>query len=258
MSFVARLESKLGRFAIPGLIRIIAIFQLLNWFLIHASPGYASILIFDRESILNGEVWRLFSYLLIPGSFGIVWLLFGVFFLWMLSDGLEAEWGAFRVNLYLVAGVIFSAIGGFLGPAPATGLVLWASVLFAYAYYNPDHEILLYLIVPVKMKWVAWLSAGGLIFHVLGHPSTLISVLFGLLNFFLVFVPGFVKGAGQRVQTANRRKRFDSAKLPDDEPLHRCHVCGKTSIDNPKLGFRVTASGDDICDDCRAQKSAQA
>ncbi len=251
MSFFATLESRLGRFAIPGLIRVIALFQLLNWFLISLVPDFRNLLVFDLDAILAGQVWRLASYVLLPGSLSLVWLIFGVMFMWMLSDGLEAEWGAFRVNLYLLAGIFFAAIGGIISPMPASGWILWASVLFAFAYYYPDFEIYLYGIVPLQMKWVAGISAGTMAFNFLGMPSMRVPIFFGLLNFLLVFTPGFLKSAGDRAKVGARRQRMKDAMRDESEPLNTCVKCGKTDIDHPQLGFRVNAEGDDVCDECR-------
>jgi hypothetical protein len=255
MRLIDRLEARFGHLAIPGIIRIIAVFQLLNWFLITAVPEYYYKLVFHKEAILAGEVWRLVSYALLPGSLGIVWLIFGVMFLWMLSDGLETEWGPFRVNLYLFAGLFFSAVGGFISPMPDHGWILWSSVLFAFACYYPNYEIMLYMIVPLKMKWVAGLSAGAMFLQLLGSPLMRVPILFGLLNFFIVFVPRFLSEAKRQQTVGNRRRRFQDAQLPEEEALHTCSRCGKTDTTHPQLGFRVTADGQDVCDECRIQKA---
>lgn len=258
MNWINSLEARFGHLAIPNVIRFIALFQLLNWFLIYSSPGFADLLVFDRQAIMAGEVWRLFSYALLPGSLSIVWLLFGVMFLWLLSDGLEQAWGAFRVNLYLLAGMFFGAIGGFVGPMPDHGWLLWMSVLFAFAFYYPDYEILLYFIVSLKMKWVAWISAAVAAFHFVGNPSARIPIIFGLLNFFIVFAPGYIRDLRNKAKVSERRSRFEAAKAPEGDAMHTCISCGKTDLTHPQLGFRVTASGDDICDECRAKQASAA
>lgn len=258
MNWINSLEARFGRFAIPNVIRFIALFQLLNWVLIKSSPGFDELLKFNAHAIMAGEVWRLFSYALLPGSLGFVWLLFGVMFLWMLSDGLEQAWGAFRVNLYLLAGLFFGAIGGFLGPMPDHGWLLWMSVLFAFAFFYPDHEILLYFIVPMKIKWVAWISAATAAFTFIGSPWMRIAIICGLMNFLVVFVPGYIRELRGKAKVAERRSRFEAAKLPEDDAMHICISCAKTDISHPQLGFRVTASGDDICDECRTKPTLSA
>ena len=53
MSPIVTLEQKLGRFAIPNLVRFIATLQFLNWFLIKWNPGFFSKLAFVPELILS-------------------------------------------------------------------------------------------------------------------------------------------------------------------------------------------------------------
>jgi hypothetical protein len=75
---------------------------------------------------------------------------------------------------------------------------------------------------------------------------------FSLLNFFVVFGPGFIKGVSHVAQVNARRQRFEAAQRPEHEALHRCVKCGKTEEGNPQLDFRVNADGDDVCSECRA------
>lgn len=257
MPLLALLEQKLGRFAIPNLIRMIAALQALNWCLINfVSDEFANALIFDPERIFfHGQVWRLASYVLLPGGKHIIWLL-TIPFLWMINDGLEQAWGSFRLNLFLFFGMFCVAVGGLVSPMPSTGWVLWATLLFAFAVYFPDQEILLFFILPIKIKWLAWLTAAGLGFTFLGAPAELRwHLIFGLLSFLVTFGPGFMKWMKHRGQVAERRNRFEAATQPEAAHFHQCAVCGKTEVDDPALDFRITAAGDEICNKCRAAKA---
>lgn len=252
MPLLASLEHKLGRLAIPNLVRVIAAFQALNWCLINfVSPEFANMLVFDPGLIMRGQVWRLASYVLLPGGASIIWLL-TIPFLWMINDGLEQAWGSFRLNLYLFLGMFFVAVGGLVSPMPSTGWVLWATLLFAFAVYYPDQEILLFFILPIKIKWLGWLTAAGLGFTFLGTPGMRWHIAFSMLSFFITFGPGFLKWMKHRGAVAERRERFEAATQPESAYFHKCSVCGKTEVDDPALDFRITAAGDEICDKCRA------
>ena len=255
MSLLITLEQKFGRLAIPNIVRVIAALQFINWFLLNWSPEFVSKLLFDPNLILQGEVWRLVSYIIVPGGTSIIWLL-TISFLWMINDGLEQAWGSFRLNLYLFFGMACVVAGGFLLPVPNTGWLVWATLLFAFAVYFPDQEILLFFVLPIKIKWLALITAAGIGFVFLGAPLLLkASMLVSMLNFFVTFGPGFIRQMRHRGEVADRRKRFESSKL-EAAYFHKCHVCGKTEIDDPKLDFRITANGDEICNACRAAKSA--
>ena len=254
MSLIVTLEQKFGRFAIPNLVRFIATLQFLNWFLIKWNPGFFSKLAFVPELILQGELWRLVSYIVLPGGQDIIWLL-TIPFLWMINDGLEQAWGSFRLNLYVFFGMFCIALGGVVSPEPSTGWVLWATLLFAFAVYFPDQEILLFFILPIKIKWLAFIGAAGVGFAFMGNDwSMRIHIFFSLLNFLITFTPGFIRQWKHRGEVMSRRQRFESESKRDEAYFHKCNVCGKTEIDDPTLDFRITAGGDEICDKCRAGK----
>ena len=256
MSVLISLEQKLGRFAIPNIVRMLAVLQVLNWFLMRIAPTFPPKLYFVPTFIEMGEWWRLVSYLSLPGGESILWLLLGVPFLWMINDGLEQAWGSFRLNLFLLAGVVCIAIGGLVSPEPSNGWVLWACLLMAFAVYFPDQEILLFFVVPVKIKWIAMLAAGTIGFALIGGSAALrIHILFSLLPFLVTFGPGFTRMMKHRGEVMDRRKKFESASRSDHAWFHKCIVCGKTDVDDPALDFRTTASGEEICQKCRAAKT---
>jgi hypothetical protein len=254
MSFLSTLEQKFGRFAIPNLITALAGLQAVNWLLIKAVPGFMEKLAFIPDEIWDGEVWRLVSYILLPGSTSILWLLF-IGFIFMLNDGLEEAWGSFRVNLFMLASVVSISAGGLMFDFVSTGAVLWAGVLLAFALYFPNQEVMLYFILPIKIKWIAWITAAGLIFAFIGDETRRPEIIFSLLPFFAVFLPGWLRDLRHGARVAERRQRYDSAQLSDEESLHRCIKCGSTEKQNPQLDFRVNADGEDVCHECRAAKT---
>jgi hypothetical protein len=255
MSLINTLEQKFGRFAVPRIITVLAGFQVLNWFLIKLVPEFFEKLAFRPDAILDGEVWRLFSYVLLPGSTGILWLLC-IGFMFMLNDGLEQAWGSFRLNLYLLAGIVCISAGGLIFGFSTTGAVLWVSVLFAFATYFPNEEILLYFIIPLKIKWIAWFTGALLLIAFATAPLRQLDIFFSLLNYLVVFGPGVIRMLRHRSGVAARRRQYETAQAPEDTALHRCSRCGRTDTAYPQLEFRVTVTGEDICSECRAKSSA--
>lgn len=254
MSLLATLEQKFGRFAIPNLIRVLAIFQLLNWVLIAIRPEFTNQLVFDSEAIKQGEIWRLVSYVLLPGGQSIIWVLF-IGFQFMLNDGLEEAWGSFRLNLYMFAGIFFVAVGGMIFGMATGGGFLWVSVLLAFAVYFPNQEILLYFIIPLKIKWLAWIAAAGALLS-MSAAERRVEVICSLLNFVVTFGPGLIKGVKHQATVTSRRQRYEAEQRSEDEPLHRCSVCGRSGDEHRQLEFRVNANGDDVCNECRAAAKA--
>lgn len=250
MSLITSLEQKFGRFAIPNFITGLALLQALNWILIKVVPGFTERLVFVPDAIWKGEVWRLVSYVLLPGSTSILWLLF-IGFIFMLNDGLEEAWGSFRVNLFMLAGIVCTTLGGLLFGYVSTGAVLWAGVLFAFAIYFPNQEVMLYLIIPIKIKWIAWITAAGLIFAFIGGSLSRPEAICSLLPFFIAFGPSTLQGWKHGAKVAERRQRYEQAQKPESDELHRCAKCSRGSSQHPQLDFRVNADGDDVCSECR-------
>lgn len=259
MPLISTLESKFGRFAIPGLIQIIAGFQLLVLFMVlvmspAGAAAYLQFLELNPARVMHGEVWRLFTHVFIPGNFSLIWALIGTMFIMWIGRGLESAWGSFRVNLYVFGWMLAVTVGALVFHWPAQGMFLYQTLLFAFATLFPNEEILIYFILPIKMKWVAALSAGLTIFMVIGNPSLLLPVLLGHLNFFVAFGPSFISERARMAQVVSRRGRFESAKIPEGTFFHQCSVCKKTELDDSHLEFRVLDSGDEICSVCRAKQ----
>src|ERR1700739_3126303 len=106
MALLDNLERRFGFLGIPGLPRILVGFAALVFGLAWLLPGYTSILALDPEKIRHGEVWRLVTYIFIPQTLSPWWVIFALWFLWFIGDGLERAMGAFRVTLYLLLGMI--------------------------------------------------------------------------------------------------------------------------------------------------------
>ncbi len=130
-------------------------------------------LCFNRELILKGQVWRLFSYVFTSFSVTSNLLLVAVSYLCYFSLGrsIENSWGAFRFNLYYLSGVLMMdlfamAFGGILIPSGSylydfstlyngMGHYLNLTLFLGYATLYPDTHFLLFFIIPVK----AWIFA---------------------------------------------------------------------------------------------------
>lgn len=278
MSFINTLENKLGRFAIPHSIRILALFQALVWLMVTVQPGFLEYILLTKEQVLRGEVWRLVTWVMYPGKIHFIFILFATMLLFMMGDALEAAWGAFRVNLFIFGGMLAVIIQVmFFAPSMASPhevlknypadlmqvtmqmpmQAMWfnASILLAFACIAPNYEILLYMIIPMKVKWLGMITGALLLLDFLENSIVRLPILFSLLNFFVAFVPIFFKRMGQRAEVSSRRARFESAKTLDYEHFHKCHSCGKTDRDDPKMEFRVAADDHEYCANCRAKKS---
>ncbi len=255
VTWLNSLERRFGFLAIPGLIRIIVVFTALVYLLTYLNPEFLSLLQLDPARIRGGEVWRLVTYIFIPRA-GVqpnsmlspLWLVLALWFLWFIGEGLERAWGAFRLTLYFLVGMIGTTIAAFLFGAQFSNAMLASSLFFAFAWFYPDEVIYVFFILPMKIKWLAWISAALLIFgFLMGSNSYRMSLLAAFSNYFIFFGPEIVYQVRHRKEVSARRKRFEVQSHPEGEPLHRCATCGATELTDPSLEFRVSRDGEEYC-----------
>ena len=224
-----KLERRFGFLGIPGLIRIVIGFTALVYVLVYLNRGFESFLTLDPALILRGQVWRLVTYIFIPQTFSPLWVLLALWFLWFIGEGLERAWGSFRLTLYFVVGMIGTTIAAFLfGSNFSNGMVI-TSLFFAFARFYPDEIIYILFILPVKIKWLAWIYAAFLMLgFFLGPNSYRAALVAAFINYFIFFGPEIIHQARHRHDVSTRRRRFEDQSRSPTETLHRCAVCGAT------------------------------
>ncbi len=255
MTLLDKLERRIGFLAVPGLIKIVVAFTALVCVLGFLDPQFLSALDLKPELIKRGEIWRLLTYLFVPRSpvqpgamLSPLWAVLALWFLWFVGEGLERAWGAFRLTLYFLVGMIGTTIAAFAFGAQFSNAMLASSLFFAFAWFYPDEVIYVFFILPMKIKWLAWISAALLIFgFVMGSNSYRMSLLAAFMNYFIFFGPEIFHQARHRKEISARRKRFEVQSRPDAEPLHRCATCGATELSDANLEFRVSRDGEEYC-----------
>jgi membrane associated rhomboid family serine protease len=255
MTVLDRLERRIGFIAIPSLIRAVVLLTALVCVLAYTNPSLLAVLDLNPELIKRGQVWRLITYIFIPSSpvqpgamLSPLWAVMALWFLWFIGDGLERAWGAFRLTLYFIAGMIGTTLAAFLLHAHFSNGMLAASLFFAFAWFYPDEVIYVLFILPVKIKWLAWISAAFLmVAFVSGTNAERLGMLLALSNYFLFFGPEIIHRVRHRKDVTSRRKQFEVQSRRPEEPLHRCATCGSTELTDPNLEFRVSRDGEEYC-----------
>ena len=247
MAWLDKLERRFGFLAVPGLTRIVVGLTALVWGLIWLNPDFRFALDLDPARILHGEVWRLITYIFLPQTLSL-WVILALWFLWFIGEGLERAWGPFRLTLYFFVGMIGTTAAAFFFGARFSNGMLIASLFFAFARFYPDEVIYILFILPVKIKWLAWVFAAFLLLgFVLNSNSYRAALIAAFANYFIFFGPEIFRQATHRHEVSTRRRGFDAHSRNADEALHRCAVCGATELTDPNLDFRVARDGEEYC-----------
>jgi Rhomboid family len=248
MSLLDKFERRFGFLGIPGLSRILVGFAALVFGLAWLLPGFVSILTLDPDKIRHGEVWRLVTYIFIPQTLHPLWVIFALWFLWWVGEGLERAWGSFRLTIYILVGMIGTTLAAFFFGSNFSNSMLLMSLFLAFAHFYPEEIIYILFILPVRIKWLAWIAGAFLLLGFFTNPiSYRAALVAALANYLIFFGPEFFSKARHRHQVSTGRKRFEGDARSEAEPLHKCAVCGATELSDPDREFRVARDGEEYC-----------
>lgn len=238
MKLLNRLERKFGDFAIPNLTLYLIALQSFTFVMAMAYPDFIGKLVLTHDRLVAGEWWRLLTVLFMPPATNLIFILFFLYFYYFIGTTLEAQWGTFRYNLYILIGYLGTILAALIPGAMVTNFYLMESVFLAFAWLYPEYPILLFLILPVKVKWLglaAWITY--LIAFFSGGWATKAEVVAGALNFAIFFHADL----WQAVRTYPRRFRsqmYQARAREAKPPMHVCAACGVTDQSDRKMEFR--------------------
>jgi len=241
--------------------------------LMDASGTFRSFLMFNPYLVLNGQIWRLVSWIFLPvggqisfGAMGIGQLLFvgiALYVYYMIGSTLEREWGAGKFTIYYLFGMALHVVYGlavffiFGWAVEITPHYLNLSMIFALALLFPDQVFRLFLVLPIKVKWLALIIAA--VFFVIpifielinGRIVTALLPAISLVNFFLICGDNFMSylrpiKSRASPQAINFKKAAKKARRDQESKhyRHKCAVCGKTDTEFPGLEFRYCSRCD--------------
>ncbi len=254
------------RFGIPNLMLIVVVGNGLVWLLDQFSNGYplSSLLSFAPYYILQGEVWRLITFVFVPESSNPFFLLLSLYFYYWIGSILQQHWGVTKFTVFYLLGLVLNIAAGFLVylfiPMPVVTATMYyvnLSLFFSFATLYGEMQVLLFFLIPIKVKWLAWLDAALFGFYIFSSvaqiPRIGIFALVGILppvvailNYLIFFWGDLMASLGwarQRAahhgsrQTVNFRQATKHAQQTKGY-IHKCAVCGKTDTDYPDEEFR--------------------
>lgn len=266
---MSKFEKKFGKYAISNITRLFIIFTLIGYAFYAFSPKVLDMLVFDMDSILRGQIWRIVTWVFIPLGGASIWTLLFIVCLLSLGSSLEAYFGTYRMNLYFFTGILINIVGAILIYA-FTGHSVQLNMYFILfcmymmlGLFMPDAEVRLYFVLPIKMKWLLILFFAEFGYEIFasiknavayakqfGLPASL-GVMYGLINVSLMifalinlFIFMFKNKRHVSLKQKRRQRQFQSqfepAKPRPGSGIghHKCAICGRTDEDDPSLTFR--------------------
>lgn len=260
MKFMNKLERKFSKYAVSNLTMYLIFGYVAGYVISRLAPGILNYLILDPYQVLHGQVWRVVTWVLVPPSTqGVLFYAIMMLFYYQLGMNLEHTWGVFRYNVYIFGGILYTVIGAVFtwlimsamyGNAEIMGVLVGTqvstyyicmSIFLAFAVCYPNMQVMLYFIIPIKMKWMAYVYALLMVLDLIQStwPRRIVMVM-SLLNFGIFFLStrDLYRYSPKEV---HRRKVYRQAvQRPQNAGItkHKCAVCGRTELDDPSLEFR--------------------
>lgn len=307
MNVLHKLERKFDKYSVPGLYLIIIVCIIIGYIIRYVVPSlYDNMLLIPYMVVVRNQYWRLFTWIFtvpyeITSMVSVIFLPVNLFFYYYLGKSLEMYWGKFMYNLYVFGGMLLTnllVLGGsffyyYLSPAAETNRMkfmadmsvgadsvyaglsitryMLMSIFLAFTVVGGDNMVYLYFVIPLKMKWLAYVDLVFLIIYfVQGGLFSRLIIVGSIANYVLyAFInrkrtspslsdrrrqKNFVKAKqrGYRAKAKKARRNEDGtvefpsgAKIitpgtgnPQGITIHKCAVCGRTEVDSPDLEFR--------------------
>ncbi len=282
----SKFEKKFGKYAVKNLTLYLIIGYVLGYIIHLINPNMYDLLTLDPYMVFQGQVWRLVTWVLTMPEQLSIFTIIMLFLYYSLGQSLERTWGTYKYNVYLFSGFLFTAVGAMIlyivlcayyGSMLSVSIIgnnigacvstyyINMSIFLAFAATYPDMQLLLYFIIPIKVKWFgllygafifvdifeAFRAAGEIGIYMNAIIVTVLIVL-SLLNFIIYFFMGqkrqqFRPKQIKRKQQYRKSVRHSMPQGYAGGAKHKCAVCGRTELDDPNLTFRY-------CSKCSGNK----
>ena len=271
-------EKKFGRYAVPNLSLILVALYAVGYVIEMFFPSLAYYMTLNPWAVVHGQIWRIFTWLLIPPpSSNMLFTVIMLFFYYSTGTSMERVWGDYKYNVFIFRGILLTLAAsllwmvfvlliygrGFSGDMLSGYFSTYAfgfstyyinmSIFLAFALTFPEAQVLLFFLIPVKVKWLGVIDAAYLVFEmVTGSGSYRFAIAAALLNVVILWL---TRGGWNRINPREqaRRRNFRRMTRPAGrrtasgtgsqsaggrKTIHKCAICGRTELDAPDMEFR--------------------
>ncbi len=288
MNFLNKLDRKFGKYAVPNLINYLLIGYGIGYVLQLFNPNIYHLLELSPEYVMQGQVWRLFTWILTtPQNFSFFTIFMFLFYYWI-GHTLENHWGTFRYNMYMLSGYLIMTVGAMaiywitlLASGGKFGVSLSMSTYYvnmasflAFATLFPNVQVYFMMILPVKIKWLAIVDGIYLgytcLYYVsfyfqyagnytglakLQHANLCFSqsaaIVLSVLNFLIFFLATRNMKKYSPKEMKRRHTYQKQTRQAQSIAKHKCAICGRTNETNPELSFRFCSKCEGTYEYCQ-------
>ena len=277
-------ERKFGKYAIKNLSLVLIICYAFGYLFEWIYPDFLHFLYLNPYKIIfRGQIWRLVTWLVVPPSGFDFFTLLMLYFYYSIGTTLERTWGTYRYNVYIFSGALFTILGAFLllgytmlfqtDVFTALGEDYFTivsgmfstyyvnmSIFLAFAATFPNMQVLLFFILPIKVKVLGIVYGAILIYQFIVGYGTNLAVL-NVANRFVIaaslmnFIVFFLTSRGKIRMTPKQVKRSQEFRREIKKSVkitrHKCAICGRTEETNPELEFRFCSKCDGTYEYCQ-------
>ena len=276
-------EKKFGKYAISNISLMLILCYAVGYVLQLISPVFLNFLTLDPYAILHGQVWRIFTWILVPPDSLDIFTLLMLYFYYSVGTSLERYWGTYQYNVYLLRGMLLTVLTSFIvmgvsyliygaqlaDPEVAETVFAMYSQLFSTYYINmsillafaatfPNVQVLLMFVVPIKMKWLGVVYGAMLLLQFFKGTGFLLGNLFyrsaiavSLINFAIFFIASRNKIHMTPKQMKRRQQFKQEVKRSAPVTRHKCAICGRTDADDENLEFRFCSKCEGAYEYCQ-------
>lgn len=202
------LSRRMSWLAVPNIAIIFVTLQALGFLFVMMDYAWLERLALIPELVLEGQVWRVITFLALPLSMSPIWIIISLMFSYFIINSIESEWGPFKTTFYILVSVVLTNIFSLALGYPVTRASDFASTLFlAAAALFPNLEIRLYFLFPVKMKYLGWLALAFVVLRFFQGSWIDRAYLVTIYSNYLIF---FGPSLAYQVRDWKRRRDFKS------------------------------------------------
>ncbi len=269
MKLLNKLERRFGRYAVHNLMKYIIGLYGIGLVIGTLSPYmYNMYFSLDFNMILKGQVWRLVTFIIPPISLsGILLTAITVYVYYLIGNSLERTWGAFKLNMYFLSGILINLLASLViylitkQSIYVTIDVVCGTLFFAFAAIYPNTQFLLYFLIPIKAKYLAWFQGAMYIYQIVTclvdrQYLSIFAIVASLGNFLIFFFatrnyrkisPNEINRKAKFHRQMNHARQQGPVSQYNGQNVitrHKCAVCGRTELDDDQLEFRFCSKCD--------------